>query len=147
MTKRRTGDPWKPAAEYGRSLEGLSLNLLVRDVERSLPFYTGVLNLTEVYHDVDFAALEGPHGMKLMLHADHTYDGMPWHSRLQSAEPRGLGAEVRILGVDPDAVEARARDLGVEVMITTADFPHGWRSCTVVDPDGYTFAVGAPTKP
>lgn len=46
VTKRRTGEPWKTVAEYGRTLSGLSLDLLVRDVA------------------------------KIQLHADHTYDAM-----------------------------------------------------------------------
>jgi len=33
------------AADYGRALSGLSVNLIVRDVARSVPFYTGVLDL------------------------------------------------------------------------------------------------------
>ena len=33
--KLRTEDPWMPAPEYGRSLKGLSINLLVRDIESS----------------------------------------------------------------------------------------------------------------
>ena len=31
--KLRSGDPWMPAPVYGRSLIGLTVNLLVRDVE------------------------------------------------------------------------------------------------------------------
>ena len=33
--KLREGDPWIPADEYGRSLRGLSVNLLVRDIPRA----------------------------------------------------------------------------------------------------------------
>ena len=46
------------ADEYGRSLTSLSLNLLVRDIALSLPFYTEVLGFTDRHHDPDFAALE-----------------------------------------------------------------------------------------
>ena len=38
MTKRRTGDPWMPAPRYARTLEGLTVNLLVRDIAATLPF-------------------------------------------------------------------------------------------------------------
>ena len=44
-----------------------------------------------------------------MLHADHTYDDHPWHADLTAGKQRGLGAEIRLFGIDPDAVEARAR--------------------------------------
>jgi catechol 2,3-dioxygenase-like lactoylglutathione lyase family enzyme len=141
VTKKRTGDPWKTAAAYGRELRGLSLNLLVRDVAHSLPFYTDVLGFTVAYHDVDFAALERD-GAQVQLHADHTYDGMPWAERLRAAGKRGLGAEIRLMGIDPDAAEKRARERGDAVLVATQDTPHGWRDCILEDPDGYTFAVG-----
>jgi catechol 2,3-dioxygenase-like lactoylglutathione lyase family enzyme len=146
VTKLRTGEPWRPAAEYGRTLTGLTVNLIVRDVAVSLPFYGDVLGLRVVYSDPDFAALEGPHEMRLMLHADHTYERMPWAPRLKSGEPRGLGAEIRLLGLDPDAAERRAREHGATVLAATSDHPHGWRDCLLEDPDGYVFAVGVPTE-
>jgi hypothetical protein len=37
--KLRTGDPWMPGSVYGRSLRGLTLNLLVRDIATALPFH------------------------------------------------------------------------------------------------------------
>jgi catechol 2,3-dioxygenase-like lactoylglutathione lyase family enzyme len=131
------------AADYGRTLGGLSVNLIVRDVTRSLPFYTQVLGLTELYADDDFAALEGQ-GVRLQLHADHTYERMPWAARLRDPGKRGLGAEIRILGIEPEAAERRAREAGFAVLVATRDWPHGWRDCVLEDPDGYTFAVGTP---
>lgn len=133
------------AADYGRTLAGLTVNLIVRDVARSLPFYTEVLELRALYSDADFAALEG-HGAKLQLHADHTYERMPWAARLREASPRGLGAEIRLLGIDPDAAEERARDGGFTVLVPVRDWPHGWRDCVLEDPDGYAFAVGLPLE-
>ena len=146
MTKLRQGEPWRPAAEYGRTLTGLTVNLIVRDISASLPFYGDVVGLRVLYSDPDFAALEGPNDMRLMLHADHAYDGMPWASRLRAGEPRGLGAEIRLLGLDPDAAERRAREHGVKVLLPTRDWPHGWRDCLLEDPDGYVLAVGIPTR-
>ena len=143
-TKRTDAQKWKVgAAEYGRSLMGLSLNLLVRDIARSLPFYTDVLQFSDLHHDPDFAALERE-GVRLMLHADHTYAAQPWAPRLAEKGKRGLGAEIRILGIDPDAAEKRARDRGHTVLVATKDWPHGWRDCLLEDPDGYTFAIGMP---
>jgi catechol 2,3-dioxygenase-like lactoylglutathione lyase family enzyme len=130
-------------ADYGRTLSGLSVNLIVREVARSVPFYTGVLGLRLLYSDEDFAALERD-GVRLQLHADHTYARMPWANRLKESASRGLGAEIRILGIDPDAAEQRARDSGFNVAVPVRDWPHGWRDCVLEDPDGYTFAVGVP---
>ncbi len=142
--KKRTGEPWVTAAAYGRTLEGLSLNLIVRDVARSVPFYTEVLGFTALYSDPDFAALERQ-GVRLQLHADHTYEKMPWAAALATDAARGLGAEIRILGTEPDRVERAARDRGQTVLLPTRQRGHGWREVIVSDPDGYVFAVGVPT--
>src|SRR5436309_12894448 len=102
------------AADYGRTLTGLTLNLIVRDVSLSLPFYTWVLGLRALYSDPDFAALAG-HGVRLLLDADHTYEAQRWPPRLAEKGERGLGAETRILGIDPDAAERRTRAAGYGV--------------------------------
>jgi len=141
--KKRKTEPWMSAADYGRTLSGLSVNLIVRDVARSVPFYRDVLDLSLLYSDEDFAAFERE-GVKLQLHADHTYAQMPWAPRLGDGSARGLGAEIRMLGLDPDAAEARAREAGFSVLVPVRDWPHGWRDCVLEDPDGYTFAVGVP---
>lgn len=144
MAKKRTGEPWMTAAAYGRTLAGLSVNLIVRDVAKSLPFYVEVLGFRALYSDPDFAALERE-GMRMQLHADHTYEAMPWARRLGTPEQRGLGAEIRIFGIDPDAAERAARERGDTVLLATATTRHGWREVYLEDPDGYVFAVGVPT--
>lgn len=141
MTKKRTGEPWMPAREYGRTLTGLSVNLIVRAIDRSVPFYRDVLGFTVLYSDPDFAALERD-GIRISLHADHAYDGVPWVDRLSGDAKRGSGAEIRILGVDPDAVARAARERGHAVLYGPLTKAHGWREVHVEDPDGYTFAVG-----
>jgi catechol 2,3-dioxygenase-like lactoylglutathione lyase family enzyme len=141
--RKRTAPPWMSAADYGRTLSGLSVNLIVRDVSRSVPFYTDVLALRLLHADADFAAFEGE-GVRLQIHADHTYERMPWAPRLASGERRGLGTEIRILGIDPDAAERRAREAGYAVLVPVRGWPHGWRDCILEDPDGYAFAVGTP---
>ena len=143
MAKKREGEPWMSAAEYGRQLPPFSVNLIVRDVARSVAFYRDVLGAAVGYSDPDFAALKLVE-LDVMLHADHTYEDHPWHERLASGEGRGLGAELRLLGVDPDQVEARARKAGSDVVQPAADKAHGWRDVMVADPDGYLWAVGVP---
>lgn len=141
MTQKRKGPGWIPADDYGRSLPRFTVNLLVRDVGRSLPFYRDVLGALVRYADEDFAALEIA-GTHFMLHADHSYDHHPLQARLAGPGLRGTGAEIRVMGVDPDGLEARARSAGVKVLQPAADFPHGWRDVIVEDPDGYLWAVG-----
>jgi len=106
MTMKRSGSSWMPAPDYGKSLAKFSVNLLVRDVQVSLPFYRDVLGATVRYADADFAALNLA-GAEFMLHADHTYDHHPLYARLRGSNPglRGVGAELRVMGVDPDAVQ------------------------------------------
>ncbi len=141
MTTRRTGTPWMASDAYGKTLAGLSLNLIVRDVATSVPFYRDVVGMTVQYSDLDMAALQlGT--TQIVLHADHTYDKQPWAPRLGGKEKRGLGAEIRILGIDPDAAERRAKERGATVLVSARDWPHGWRDVILEDPDGYTFAVG-----
>jgi catechol 2,3-dioxygenase-like lactoylglutathione lyase family enzyme len=131
-----------PSTEYGARLTGLTVNLLVRDIAASLPFYTEVLGLKALYSDPDFAALEGD-GVQMMLHADHAYDRhAPEIARLAQEGKRGTGAEIRIMGLDPDQVEARARERGFTVNVPAQTFKHGWRECRLEDANGYMFAVG-----
>ena len=144
MAKHRHGDPWMPAAEYGRQLPALTINLLVADPARSVAFYRDVLLAEVRYSDPDFAALRLG-ALDFMLHADHTYEVHPWHARLVAREARGLGAELRLFGVDPDAAVARARAQGARVLADAADKPHGWREAWIEDPDGYVWAVGGAT--
>lgn len=143
MTKTRMGDGWIPADEYGRALPKFTVNLLVKNVAKALPFYRYVLQATVRYADEDFAALEIG-GTDFMLHADHAYDRHPLYARVQGVGVRGVGAEIRVMGIDPDAAEERAKKFGAEIVQEARDFPHGWRDVMLADVDGYVWAVGIP---
>jgi catechol 2,3-dioxygenase-like lactoylglutathione lyase family enzyme len=136
--KTRAGEPFMSAPAYGRSLPKFSVNLLVRDVAKSVPFYRDVLGATVRYADGDFAA-PALLGVDFMLHADHAFQHHPLYTTLQAARERGVGAELRFLGVDPDQVEKRAKRSGSAVLQSSKSFPHGWREVTVLDPDGYVW--------
>ena len=144
MTKLRIDDPWMPAPDYGRSLTGLGINLLVRDTDAALPFHREVLEAEVVYADPDVAVLRRK-GMDWMLHAFHTYDKHPWYPVIASDAPRGVGVELRLHGRDPDAAEAVARRLGFEILQTTADKPHGLREAFILDGDGYVWVPDVPS--
>ena len=140
------GHPFMSANEYGRTLRGLSLNLIVRDVARSVPFYTDVLGFRALHQTADYAALERD-GATIQLPADRTYVRQPWGSRLGEPGKRGFGVEIRLLGIDPDEAERLARAGGHTVPAPAKDWPpHGWRDCLIEDPDGYTFSVGVPLR-
>lgn len=142
--KKRTGDPWMPGDRYGRALPTFTVNLVVRDVARAVSFYQKVLAATAHYSDPDFAAVQVG-GLEFMLHADHTYDKHPWAPRLARETARGLGAELRLFGVDPDLVATRARGAGAVIVQPATTKAHGWREVMIEDPDGYVWAVGVPT--
>lgn len=145
-TKLRQGDPWMPGYRYGALLPPLSLNLLVADTERSCAFYRDVFDAEVHYRDIDFAAVRlGP--AEVMLHADHTHDTHPWYDDLQAGAKRGVGAQLRVLGIDPDETERRARASGAIIAVSTVDKGHGWREVCVRDPDGYEWSVGVLIPP
>ena len=142
--KLRQGDPWMPADQYGRSLRGLTVNLLVRDMECALAFAREVLGVESVYSDPDFAMLRhGP--SEWMLHADHTYRDHPIHGSLAVDDPRGIGAEIRLHDSDPDAAEAAARNRGDPILAGAMDKPHGLREVFILDPDGYLWVLDRPS--
>jgi len=142
MAKKRIGDPWMPSDEYGRSLPALTINLLVTDMPRSVRFYREALGAEVRYSDRDFAAMRMA-GVDFMLHADHTYEVHPWLAALRRGDARGLGAELRLFGTDPDAAAARAPAAGGKVLAAPTDKAHGWRETWIADPDGYVWAVGS----
>lgn len=137
--KLRTGDAWMPADEYGRSLRGLTVNLLVRDIERALVFQTEVLGATVVYSDPDIAVVKG-FDAEWMLHVDHTYDTHVMQDVIADVSRRGAGMELRLHGRDPDEAEAAARRLGFEVLAVAIDKEaHGLREAFLIDSDGYVW--------
>ncbi len=136
--KLRTGEPWMSAPQYGHSLEGLTLNLLVQDIPKALDFQTRVLTVEVVYSDADIAVLRG-FGTEWMLHADHTYHENPLYDCVSGSDSRGGGVEIRLHGCDPDQAEQRARNCGYTVLAPTQDKPHGLRECYLIDCDGYVW--------
>ena len=141
--KQRQAEPWMSADEYGRSLRGLTINLLVRNVEPALAFARDVLGVEPVYSDRDFAMLRhGP--SEWMLHAEHTYRDHPLHASLAGGAVRGIGVEIRLHDADPDASEEAARRRGDPILAGATDKPHGVREVFILDPDGYLWAVDRP---
>jgi uncharacterized glyoxalase superfamily protein PhnB len=154
MVKKRGADetPFMEAPAYGRSLAGLSINLLVRNVAQAVAFQCEVLGATRIYADADFAVLRwrapdaapGAAPAEWMLHADHTYGSHPLLALTGDGAVRGAGAELRLHGCDPDAAVARATRRGSLVLAAPADKPHGLREAYIVDPDGYVWVPDMP---
>lgn len=138
-----------PAADdYGRGLKGFGVNLLVRDVMRTVAFAREILLAETAIADKDFAVLRhrvnGHVLAEWMLHADGTYHSNPLLGLLPESGVRGAGAELRLYHLDPDAAVARAKKLDYVVLMEPADKPHGMRETYILDPDGYCWVVSLP---
>lgn len=151
MVKKRDPQqtPWMAADDYGRTLGGLSINLLVRNVAKSAAFQREVFGASIVYSDADFAVLRRalPGGtVEWMLHADHSYAEHPLLGLTSDNALRGVGVELRLHGVDPDEAAATAHRLDHTVLQAPADKPHGLREAYIVDPDGYVWVPDVPLR-
>ena len=126
------------AEEFGQALSGITVNLLCRDVLREVGFLRQVMGLQVFRTSRDFAIVT-PGGAVLQLHSDGSFARHPLHALLPEAGPRGAGAEIRLHGIDPDAVAARVGD-GALLLAEPADKPgHGLRECVVLCPEGYAW--------
>ena len=135
--KKREGDPFMPPPEYGHTLKGFTINILVTDMARAVLFQTAVLKTEIVYSDPDITIVNG-FGMNFMIHSDHTYDKHPLMAMTQAASRRGAGVEFRLHGGDPDEIAASALANGFEVFDGPRDQPdHGLREAHIADQDGY----------
>ncbi len=131
------------APDYGRSLSGFGVNIIVRDVARAVGFAKDVLGAQVAFQKDGFAAMILD-GTAFMFHGDATYRHNILTGSLASAEARGVGIELRCYSVDPDAAEKRARTLGLTVLAGSMDKPHGLRECVIMDEEGY---IWIPSRP
>ena len=134
------------ASDYGQNLKGMSINLLVMDINRSIAFHREVLGAEVIYSDADFAVVCAE-GSEWMLHADHTYSNHPLSETLRAVPSRGVGAELRVHGCDPDTAEAAAHQRGDLVLASAMNKPHGLREVYIIDPDGYLWVPDIAVRP
>lgn len=119
-------------AEFGRSLAGLGLNILTRDVPALVSFLSNVFQMVSHRSSIDFAIMRYGNAL-FQIHADRTY-----HShRLPEAGARGAGVEIRLYETDPDDAARRAASHGATVLQPPTNKPHGLRECVVLSDEGY----------
>jgi hypothetical protein len=135
-----------PGFRYSTLLPALPINLIVANTERSAALHRDVFEAEVHYQGIDFTTVRFG-SAEVMIHADHTHDEHPWHDQLAAGATRVIGAQLRMLGIDPDATEARARQYDAYVSVSTTNKGHGWREVLVQDPDGYECAVGILIEP
>lgn len=127
------------AGDFGRSLAGMGLNLLVRDVTAEAAFLNQAFGMTAHRASRDFAIMAYG-GTLFQLHADHTFGAHPLLGLLPEAGPRGAGLEIRLFETDPDQAAARIAALPDAVLLQApADKPHGLRECVILCPNGYAW--------
>ena len=146
MASRSTKPAWSVSApDYGKSLKGMGINLLVTDVAATIAFSETVLGASVTYANEDFAVVNAA-GQSWMLHADHTYDSHPLLGFVKGLEGRGMGVELQLYNQDPDAAEERARSADYTILAGALNKPHGLRECYILDPDGYCWVLSRPLQ-
>lgn len=126
--------------DFGATLTGIGLNILVRDVRAEVAFLHEVFGIAAHRVSDDFAILSY-HGQVMQLHADGTYHTNPLLGLLPEAAPRGAGAEIRLYQTDPDEAEAKARARGDYVLQAASDKPHGLREVYILCENGYAWVA------
>jgi len=129
--------------EFGASLRGIGLNLLVRDVTAQVRFLETAFGMKGHRVSEDFAILTH-HGQVFQLHADHTYGAHPLLGLLPEAPPRGAGIEIRLYETDPDEAAARAGAAGGHLLQPPTVKPHGLREACILCENGYAWVPSRP---
>lgn len=128
------------ADAFGRSLHGIGLNLLVRDVPGQCIFLQTVFGLKSHQVTPDFAIVS--YGDQVFqLHADGTYHSNPLLGLLPENPPRGGGIEIRLYDSDPDIAASKAKAAGGVILQDPTDKPHGLRETYILCENGYAWVA------
>ncbi len=131
------------AEAFGKSLSGIGLNLLVRDVPAQCAFLGAVFGMRAHQVSADFAIVTYG-GQVFQIHSDATYHSNPLLGLLPETPPRGAGIEIRLYDTDPDAAAQRAETAGGTVLQAPSDKPHGLRECYILCDNGYAWVPSRP---
>lgn len=126
------------AHDFGASLKGIGLNLLVRDVPAQAVFLSDAFGMSAHRLSSDFAIMR--YGdLLLQLHSDGTYHSNPLLARVPEDGLRGGGAEFRLYDTDPDDAVVRAAQAGAHILQTATNKPHGLREAYILCTNGYAW--------
>ncbi|MEO9779599.1 MAG: glyoxalase [Sedimentitalea sp.] len=131
------------AEDFGQSLTGIGLNILVRDVVAQCQFLNTVFDMQSHQVSADFAIVT--YGSQVFqLHSDGTYHANPLLGLLPENPPRGAGVEIRLYATDPDQAAERAEKTGHVVLQAPTDKPHGLREAYILCDNGYAWVPSRP---
>ena len=116
-------------AEWEKQI--FSINLIVKDLERTKAFYKEVFGLTPL-DELDDLAIFRFGDTFIALRQDA--------SDVRSLAEKGVG-QFGIVVEDVDAVRAELEDHGVTPVSGPADRDWGMRTLTFADPDGHTWGI------
>ncbi|MGA9435428.1 MAG: VOC family protein [Roseobacter sp.] len=126
------------AGDFGKSLRGVGLNILVRDVRNTTAFLSAVFDVGVHRLSDDFAIIT--YGQDVFqVHSDGTYHSNPLLSLVPENPPRGAGVEIHFYDTDPDEAFERAQSLDAVILQPPTDKPHGLRECYILSKDGYAY--------
>jgi predicted enzyme related to lactoylglutathione lyase len=126
------------AGDFGASLRGLGMNILVRDVAAQAEFLKAVFDMKAHRVSADFAIIT--YGEQVFqLHSDGTYHSHPLPSLLPEVGARGAGAEFRLYVSDPDAAVSKAIGVGAHILQEPTNKPHGLREAYILCENGYAW--------
>ena len=126
------------SGDFGRSLTGVGINILVRDVRAAAAKLVEIFDMKVFRLSADFAIVT--YGKDVFqLHSDGTFGSHPLLGLLPEAGARGAGIELRLYDTDPDEAAMRAEAAGWHILQAPANKPHGLRECVILDADGYAW--------
>ena len=131
------------AEDFGASLRGIGLNLLVQDVLAICTMLETVFGMKSYQKSTDFAIVT--YGEQVFqLHSDGTYHSNPLLGLLPEAGARGAGIEIRLYDSDPDEAVAKAQAAGMHILQGPTEKPHGLREAYLLCPNGYAWVPSRP---
>ena len=132
-----------PFGDFGKSLKGIGLNLLVQDVRAQCAFLEAVFGMSAHQVTADFAIVRYG-GQLFQIHSDGTYHSNPLLGLVPVSPPRGGGIAIRLYESDPDEAATLAEAAGGTVLQGPTDKPHGLREAYILCANGYAWVPSRP---